>query len=51
MTHETDLLPIKPGVYTIGYFALCSSCGWTGPERDSQGVAARDILNHCKENA
>lgn len=50
MSHSPELLAIKPGAYTTGYAGACS-CGWTGPERDSQGVAARDILDHCKENA
>lgn len=51
MTHTIDLLPIKPGAYTLGYFAICTTCSWSGPDRKTQGAATTDGLNHCKENA
>ncbi len=46
--HDGNLLALRDGIYTTGYAAGCSTCGWTSEPHDTPGAALTDLLRHLR---
>jgi hypothetical protein len=46
--HQGDTLPIKEGIYTTGYVAVCE-CGWAGSDVARHSEAIQQLAIHLRD--